>query len=543
MYIKMDINGVDKDFLRLRYSSTRKPSVDVMMSQEVIFYLLNNLRSIVHFLKISRRNGINIKLKSVNYEFIALFTSLYMDIDVFSKAESSIFALHQEQCTHIIKIIDGNWVLFKTNGVLVECIRLVRIISRIDSLAKPVANLMNKLHDFINAENSPFAIKNDCIAIFSNISGCESMRKIMVDISLPKLVLGFMDYKVEPNFFTDICAAISNFSMFDDTASLLVKNNAMSKIINLLNEKRLGLSGKIQLCNVLSLIAKHGINHINNDVALQCIVELWMSNRSQLEVCTSCCNAIGNMASAEYRFSVHRKPDITSLILEGMKNWSESIKYLTTSCFAIAHLSYHDAICRRTFSKMNGVSMIIDEMVNFQVSRSLQATGCFALGSLMIHEKFRETFVENHGIDLILKTCYREDSNQKLSEIDESKVITKFQIDNSSTWTSSFTTDIEGGSFGKDREHQEETSDIPPSSSSKGLPSHLLIKMFASILFANLMETDAYLEMMIEKGVVLHLYRTAEKSIANPDLFEVIFAIFKRFTNQGKYDNFGDFTD
>jgi hypothetical protein len=59
-----------------------------------------------------------------------------------------------------------------------------------------------------------------------------------------------------------------------------------------------------------------------------------------VELMTAVNNLLGSMAFSGYKFTFHQSDHLTTLLVCGMRRFSDNVTLMITSCFAIAHMSF-----------------------------------------------------------------------------------------------------------------------------------------------------------------------------------------------------------
>ncbi|KAI3634967.1 hypothetical protein MIR68_007348 [Amoeboaphelidium protococcarum] len=465
-------------------------------------------------------------------DYMNQFIEFYFKVSQFLQFEY-VFDLQKDAVFQLLKLFKS---LMAQSRLKVAELKVLRILSRNDSIARlmcqPSCDLSLSLAQLLLSCQDSLLMGQEqvnCTAIIANMASITENRRKLVNLRvMDSIISNIKLFRNDQQVLTEICAALSNLALFEDSAKHIVELEACAMLIEIIKDNLSCPELVCQALHVLSNVAKQAKGYIDIAKLMQCLNQVSHHPLSSSDVQIALCNALGSFAFARYDLLGYGL-QITDMILQTMADLHDNFQYQMTACFTLAHMSYNESLDADHFSRLQGFQLILNAMKRFQFHKSLQTTACFALGSVASTNELREEFMNLNGheqVIMAMRTVYS--SVKPCQSGGVKKVVTTFHVDRQSTGsedsnatTSMYTTDL--------NEDASQSSSGSPKHD-KGLPNGLLLQMFASVALMNLSELPAYKEVLVTRGVAVHLYEAAQKVKSYEELYFVLMTIFARFT-------------
>lgn len=464
-------------------------------------------------------------------------------------------------------------------------LKVFRIFSRVErwvvKLGQAPYEVIHLLNDAIRkVENVSPEIITECAAVLANCTSAPSNRKDMLSTgSLDLIISKFTELSKHADMHnamaccTEICAALSNFALFDKSASIIVDCGVLDTINSLCISYRKNAALISQACHLFTNISKHLKDKSKVDEFLSIVVNAFYDHQFDEKVILPAINALGSFAFSGVSFSGF-KEDLTAFLLKSMDVFDYDTSTQLAALFSISHLAHGDCISIPTFNKCKGMDKIIRAMKQYECFPTVQTAACFAIGTLIRTDKdCRKSLLESNGISLILKAMTKRSLLPEKKENSVVKrVVTAFNVttpnaqrQNARVSNSVFTTDLMESSSADDlhavpsnesintsqrvngmsRGNSEVSlTDNPPQISNevgtqeikpKKLEKDHLILMFACVCLMNLADDEACKKECMRLGAIHYVF-IAIKKISEQhshDLMIVLYTVLNKFFPTG----------
>ena len=497
---------------------------------------------------LSQHNELDKCMACINSaSYLKLFLTKFMSVSDFMPLQKTCFTDQIDTCRHCIDLLLLSFQhrpAEETSRLSMEqCMRLVRIFSRCDELADDMAGLMKLIADF--GQNSPPSLLVEIIAAMANLCGNEKCRNQMLELKVLQSVLAQMvAHRFDRQVQRETGAALSNFTLFNDTSQTLVENGVTDLLLTVVNQNldEANMNTASQALTTLANLSKF-IKTSKSDLDLVTITyNFFKTHFSNDEFALTCCTALGTLALNSYSFS-GLETRVTRLILEGLRSKSSYMNYQLSSCFALAHLCNHDCICIPTFRREQGMELLSKAMRLFKFNQTFQTAACFAMGSLLSGSPLVDEANQYGVVDAILSAMTRVYPRSKSDETDKNigKLVMTLNVGESAggSDSTSYMADLADENDDEERDDlkaDEENVDLKrlgdQSRASPTLPNKLLLRIFAALALCNVCDSSPILKThVLSHGFIEILHEFSKQLSRFSDLKLVVLSVFVRLTS------------
>ena len=465
-------------------------------------------------------NDVQDHILSQNMDGVETFVDRYMAVDEYMTS-NHLFSSHLivAQTFDIIESI----VNLKTKKQKIDpmMLKVIRILSRNNQVGREFCKLgvVPFIHDLLQHSHSDIIVL-ECAAILANTVCFANVRKSIIESGCIDLILEYMKNHQQESVNVEICAAISNMALFEDSCTIIVNLGGIPILMLLLKDPASKEDLRVQVLNVITNLSKQIKDKVSNHTFARDIYEIMKCGMSNHDLVLGSVHALGSMAFSRFEFGKVLGTELTASICTVMKQFPLSCNLQFSSAFCLAHLTYGHWLDRDAFIKNHGLRLILAAMKRFPNDRNLQTTGCFAIGALASEPTLRDHICTTDSISMILKSMSHR-YPQRSAAVSEGgvKILSSFHIEAAASSAESL------------QDSLDNLLERPPEPKKKQVNKDLLLQMFSSVALLNLSENEECKESMLKHGVLHHLYEATMKVNNEHELRFVLANVFMRFTD------------